>query len=79
MTPPLLDVIKGYAQEVEGPGKSRDTPSSFTGHSGAGTCIYTSVCAHILYMYCNYMYTLIYTHVLKYMYIIFMSMYMYIL
>ena len=34
----ITDVIRGYAQEVESNGtkSSRDTPSAFTGHSGAG-------------------------------------------
>ena len=35
---PLPDVLRGYAQEVESQNgrHSRDTPSSFSGHMGAG-------------------------------------------
>lgn len=54
------DVIRGYAQEVEvnGVKNNRDTPSSFTGHSGAGRQTYTICstidCCGVCYNVINY-------------------------
>lgn len=58
---PFVDVLRGYAQEVESRGgkNGRDTPSSFTGHSGAGqintlfkyqlhNCIYMYIYLYLL-------------------------------